>query len=100
MAETQQVVREKSVGVTPSGKQVVSEKTQVSSSEADKQQIVGVSTNAIFYIVGVIEVILIFRFMLKILGANPGSGFVSFIYNISSPFEMPFRGIFSSAATQ
>ncbi len=100
MAETQQVVREKSVGVTPSGKQVVSEKTHVSSSAADKQQIVGISTNAVFYIAGVIEVLLMFRFILKILGANPSSGFVSFIYSISGLFEAPFRGIFRSTATQ
>ncbi|HEX6977089.1 MAG TPA: YggT family protein [Patescibacteria group bacterium] len=100
MAETQQVIREKQSGVTPSGKQVVSEKTQVSSSSAEKYETVGVITNLVLYGAGVIEILLLFRFILKILGANPGSMFVSFIYTVSGIFEMPFRGIFHSTATQ
>ena len=98
MAETQQIVREKQAGVTPSGKQIVSEKTRVSSSLNEKFQTVGVVTNLVMYTAGVIEFLLLFRFILKVLGANPGSMFVSFIYAISSIFEMPFRGIFHSTA--
>lgn len=100
MAETRQVIREKQVGVTPSGKQVVSEKTQVSSSEVEKYETVGVINNLVLYVAGVIEILLLFRFILKILGANPGSTFVSFIYGISGIFESPFRGIFRPAATE
>lgn len=48
----------------------------------------------IWYILSVIEVLLAFRFMLRLLGANPNSGFVAFIYGVSSPFIAPFRGIF------
>lgn len=48
----------------------------------------------IWYILGVIEVLLAFRFVLRLLGANPNSGFVSLIYGVSSPFIAPFRGIF------
>lgn len=48
----------------------------------------------IWYILGVIEVLLAFRFVLRLLAANPNSGFVSFIYGVSSPFIAPFRGIF------
>lgn len=47
----------------------------------------------IWYILGIIEVILAFRIILKFLGANSYSGFTSFIYAISSPFAMPFAGI-------
>lgn len=47
----------------------------------------------IWYILGVIEVLLIFRLLLKILGANPVSGFVNFIYGLSDPFALPFSGI-------
>ncbi len=47
----------------------------------------------IWYILGVIEVILAFRVVLKLLGANAGSGFTNFIYMVSNPFALPFAGI-------
>jgi len=40
----------------------------------------------IYYILGIIEVLLTFRFIFKLLGANPNSGFVSLIYSISQVF--------------
>ncbi len=48
----------------------------------------------IWYILGLIEVLLAFRFILLLLGANAQSGFVNFIYTLSSPFSAPFAGIF------
>lgn len=48
----------------------------------------------IWYIVGLIEVLLIFRMILKVLGANQASGFVNLIYTLSDPFALPFAGIF------
>lgn len=47
----------------------------------------------IWYILGIIEVALAFRFILKILDANIQSGFTSFIYAVSNPFALPFAGI-------
>jgi hypothetical protein len=47
----------------------------------------------IWYILGVIEVLLTFRFILKMIGANAVSGFVAFIYTLSAPFVVPFQGI-------
>ncbi len=47
----------------------------------------------IWYIVGVIEVLLGFRMTLKALGANPVSIFTSLIYTLSDPLVIPFRGI-------
>ncbi len=47
----------------------------------------------IWYILGVIEVLLAFRIVLKLLGANIQSGFTSFIYGISNPLALPFAGI-------
>lgn len=54
------------------------------------------SRNAIYYVLGVIEVLLAFRFIFRLLGANPLSGFVSFIYSITGIFIAPFWGIFNS----
>jgi hypothetical protein len=55
----------------------------------------------IYYIIGVLEVLFAFRLLFKLLGANPASAFVSFIYTISGAFLVPFNGIFrSTSATQ
>lgn len=47
----------------------------------------------VWYVLGVIEVILTFRVLLKFLGANPGSIFTFIVYQISFPFILPFTGI-------
>ena len=47
----------------------------------------------IWYILGTVEVVLAFRILLKLLGANAQSGFTSFIYAISNPFALPFAGV-------
>jgi YggT family protein len=54
----------------------------------------------IWYVLGIIEVLLIFRFALKLLGANQFSSFVSFIYRVSDPLAAPFFGIFRTSAVQ
>lgn len=95
MAESEENIRETEV-TNQGDKQVVREKTQTNSSE-DTQKTVG---NAVWYVAGFIEVLLAFRFVLKLFGANPGTGFVSFVYSVSGFFTAPFRGIFSSPTTQ
>ena len=47
----------------------------------------------IWYILGLIEVLLIFRIVLKALGANQFVGFTNLIYSITSPLAAPFTGI-------
>ena len=46
----------------------------------------------------VIEVLLLVRFMFKLLGANADQAFVSGIYGITEPLVGPFRGIFAQPA--
>lgn len=53
-----------------------------------------VARRVIWYVAGVIITLLALRFVLFMLGANRDSGFVDFIYNISSVFAAPFSGIF------
>lgn len=53
----------------------------------------------VYYILGVLEAILAFRLVLKLLGANPKSGFVALIYNITQAFLAPFSGIFRSLSS-
>ncbi len=47
----------------------------------------------IWYILGLIEVLLVFRVVLKALGANQFVGFTSLLYSLTNPLTVPFRGI-------
>ena len=51
-------------------------------------------TQVVWYIAGILEVLLFFRFVLKLLGANPLAGFTNFIYSFSQPFAAPFLSVF------
>jgi len=48
---------------------------------------------AVWYILGVIEAVLLFRFFFKLIGADPTSPIVSLIYGLSAPFAIPFLGV-------
>lgn len=51
-------------------------------------------TQIVWYIVGILEALLAFRFVLKLLGANSTAGFTSFVYGITQPFVGPFLSVF------
>lgn len=51
-------------------------------------------TQIVWYIVGLLEVLLLFRFVLKLLGANPVAGFTDFIYTVTHIFAAPFLNVF------
>lgn len=95
MAETQEKVHETEVA-DEGNKQVVRERTSTSSTAETRLTL----TNGIYFVLGVIEVFLLFRLLLKLLGANPASGFVNFVYDISGIFVAPFNAIFSSTTTE
>jgi len=48
----------------------------------------------VWYILGVLEVVLAFRFFLKLAGANSAAGFSEFMYGLSYPFVAPFLSVF------
>jgi hypothetical protein len=54
----------------------------------------------VYYIFGVLEILLACRFVLKLFGANPNNMFVSFIYSVSHVFLLPFAGIFGTAVAK
>jgi hypothetical protein len=51
-------------------------------------------TQIVWYIVGIIEVALAFRFALKMFGANADAGFTAFIYASTFVFAQPFLNVF------
>lgn len=63
----------------------------------DKKKKIFRINQIIWYFLGFIEVLLGFRVVLKALAANPDSGFTGFIYSISAPLALPFRGILAES---
>ena len=54
----------------------------------------------VYYFFGALEVLLVFRLLLKLIGANYGGGFVTLIYGITRPFILPFEGMFRRFTSQ
>ncbi|MBV9172079.1 MAG: YggT family protein [Chloroflexi bacterium] len=57
-------------------------------------------TQLIYWIFGLIEALILIRFVLKALGANPSAGFAQFIYAITAPLVAPFINLFGNPQTQ
>jgi len=53
------------------------------------------ASQVVWYVLSLIEAVLIIRFFLKLLGANPAAGFTDFVYSISKPFVTPFLAVFN-----
>jgi hypothetical protein len=53
----------------------------------------------IWYVEGLLLVLLAFRFVLALLGANPANAFANFIYATTFPFVAPFFSLFGYTAT-
>ncbi len=53
-------------------------------------------TGIVYFIVGLIAILIALRVVLKLLAANPDSGFVRFTYGVSGPLVAPFQGIFGT----
>ncbi|MDQ7827076.1 MAG: YggT family protein [Candidatus Eremiobacteraeota bacterium] len=51
-------------------------------------------TQIVWYVLGLMEALLVFRFALKLLAANPEAGFTRFIYGITYLFVAPFNSVF------
>lgn len=54
----------------------------------------------IYYLLGLVEVLLAARILFKLFGANAASPFISMLYGVSDIFALPFAGIFGVTATQ
>jgi hypothetical protein len=57
-------------------------------------------TQIVWYFLGLLEVLLAFHFILKLMAANPLAGFTNFVYAITWPFTAPFSAVFSKTIIQ
>ena len=55
-------------------------------------------TQIVWYLLGFIEILLAFRFVLKLMGANSAAGFTKLIYSFSHVFTAPFIAVFKTTA--
>ena len=55
-----------------------------------------VLSRVVWYIFGLIDVLIAIRFVLKLFGANVEAGFVQLIYGVSGVFMAPFNTIFKA----
>lgn len=53
----------------------------------------------VYFVFGVIEILIALRILLKLIAANPDSGFTQFIYGVTGPFVAPFRNIVGEPST-
>lgn len=54
----------------------------------------------IYFLFGILEVLLAFRLIFKLAGASLSSAFVGFIYGLTGVFILPFEGIFRRGFAQ
>ncbi|GAC1616616.1 MAG: hypothetical protein NVS4B7_09050 [Ktedonobacteraceae bacterium] len=55
-------------------------------------------TRITYFVLGVLEIILVLRFIFRLLGANEDNAFITFLYNLSHVFVVAFNGIFNDQA--
>jgi len=73
----------------------VQKTTEVNDSQAHADHQQTVAERVVWYVAGIILVLLGFRFVLSLLGANTTNGFANFIYSSSHPFVAPFFSLFN-----
>lgn len=54
----------------------------------------------VYFFAGLLEILLVFRLVLKLMGASLASAFVGLIYGITGIFIAPFEGIFRRGFAQ
>lgn len=89
----QQIIKKTTTQVEPEVKGETAQKVY------EKKKTIFRSNQIIWYILGLIEVLLVFRLVLKALGANSSAGFTSLIYAITAPLAVPFSGILGVSIT-
>lgn len=75
--------------------EVIVEETPV----AQRSIVILRSYQIVWFILGLIETLLVFRFVLKMIGASTVSGFTNFIYALSYPFAAPFIGVLPASVS-
>ncbi len=91
----QTVTRTQETGSNPRGAAVQQETREVRTERSSDSKTT--AQNVVWFILGLIEVLLALRFLFKLLGANSASGFVNAVYTVTNVLTAPFDNIFNVA---
>ena len=91
MAEDTQNIRETTTRLGDT----VQKTTETNNSKANAEHRTNVISRVVWYLAGILLVVLGLRFVLTLLGANTTNGFANFIYSTSHPFVAPFFSLFN-----
>lgn len=53
----------------------------------------------VYLVLSILETLLVIRIFLMLLAANPNAGFSMLIYSLTTPFVLPFQGVFPEPQT-
>ena len=56
--------------------------------------------NSIYWLAGMLEILLVMRFLLRLFGANPQNEFARLIHALSAPLAAPFSTLFISPTSE
>lgn len=59
----------------------------------EKKKTIFRANQIVWYIAGVVDILLLFRFVLKAVGASPYAIFTNFVYSVTNVLIAPFQGI-------
>jgi len=92
--ETTRDVYQQRVAGPTEDRVIRSEHVHVPSEATRRAAIIARTKQIVYFVFGIINVLLLLRFIFLALGASEASPFVNFIYGLSHPFVLPFQGIF------
>ena len=92
--DIQQVRQTSSNGDNTQKTRIVETPDDLTSTDTTAPNSQNLASRIIWYVCGVLLVLLAFRFVLALLGADPNNGFANFIYSVSHPFVSPFCSLF------
>lgn len=69
-------------------------------------QVIKLATNSqtivylVYFIFGILEILMVSRLLLKLTGANSSSAFAGLVYGLTGVFIIPFQNIFRTGVTR
>jgi hypothetical protein len=79
---------------TPAGDQKTTRVATTTATDEGTPSPLTLAERIIYLVMIILQTLLLFRFLLSLLGANRGNGFAEFVFTTSAPFVQPFMGLF------
>jgi hypothetical protein len=79
---------------TPAGSQKTTRVATTTATDQGTPSPLTLAERIIYLVMIILQTLLLFRFLLSLLGANRGNPFADFVFTTSAPFVQPFMGLF------